>query len=153
MDVEVRQLRCLIAIVDEGTFTDAGIALGVSQAAVSRTLSVLEKRLGVQLLRSTSRENSPTAIGLRVVAHARRVLTEVDDLVQEAASGHSELRIGHAWSALGRPSRSSVGCWRTAASKAPSWVWKHAGARWPSPTPWRGAARCIWPISAAASCS
>jgi DNA-binding transcriptional LysR family regulator len=102
MDVEVRQLRCLVAIVDEGTFTDAAIALGVSQAAVSRTISVLEKRLGVRLLRRTSRETSPTAIGLRVVAHARRVLTEVENLVQEATSGQVELRIGHAWSALGR---------------------------------------------------
>lgn len=102
MDVEVRQLRCLIAVVDEGTFTDAAIALGVSQAAVSRTISALEQRLGVRLLRRTSRETSPTAIGLRVVAHARRVLTEVDNLVQEATSGDVELRIGHAWSALGR---------------------------------------------------
>lgn len=112
MDVELRQLRCLIAIVDEGTFTDAAIALGVSQAAVSRTLSALEKRLGVRLLRRTSRETSPTAIGLRVVAHARRVLTEVDNLVQEATSGHVELRIGHAWSALGRLTLAFQHRWR-----------------------------------------
>ncbi|MFI6214276.1 LysR family transcriptional regulator [Nocardia brasiliensis] len=102
MDIELRQLRCLVAIVDEGTFTDAAIALGVSQAAVSRTLSALEQRLGVRLLRRTSRETSPTTIGLRVVAHARRVLSEVENLVQDATSGHVELRIGHSWSALGR---------------------------------------------------
>ncbi|WP_410608291.1 LysR family transcriptional regulator [Amycolatopsis sp. lyj-109] len=112
MDVEVRQLRCLVAIVDEGTFTDAAIALGVSQAAVSRTLSALEKRLGVRLLRRTSRETSPTAIGLRVVAHARRVLTEVDNLVQVATSGHVELRIGHSWSALGRRTLAFQHRWR-----------------------------------------
>ena len=41
MDVELRQLRCLTAIVDEGTFTDAAIRLGVSQAAASRTLASL----------------------------------------------------------------------------------------------------------------
>lgn len=114
MDVEVRQLRCLIAIVDEGTFTDAAIALGVSQAAVSRTLSALEKRLGVRLLRRTSRETSPTAIGLRVVAHARRVLAEVGNLVQEVTSGHVELRIGHAWSALGRRTLAFQHRWREA---------------------------------------
>ncbi|MFF3378845.1 LysR family transcriptional regulator [Streptomyces sp. NPDC002680] len=100
--IELRQLRCLVAIVDEGTFTDAAIALGVSQAAVSRTLASLEQALGVRLLRRTSREVSVTATGLRVVAHARRVLGEVDDLVQEATSGHARLRIGYAWSALGR---------------------------------------------------
>jgi DNA-binding transcriptional LysR family regulator len=37
-----------------------------------------------------------------VVAHARRVLTEVDDLVHAASSGHTQVRVGYAWSALGR---------------------------------------------------
>ncbi|MGV5038655.1 LysR family transcriptional regulator, partial [Streptomyces sp. NRAIS4] len=101
-EIELRQLRCLVAIVDEGTFTDAAIALGVSQAAVSRTLAGLERSLGVRLLRRTSREVTPTATGLRVVTQARRVLADVADLVQEAASGHTRLRIGYAWSAVGR---------------------------------------------------
>ncbi|MFJ7333140.1 LysR family transcriptional regulator [Streptomyces sp. NPDC101116] len=102
MDVEFRQLRCLVAIIDEGTFTDAANALGVSQAAVSRTLASLERALGAKLLRRTSREVAPTSTGLRVAARARRVLGEVDDLVREATSGHAVLRIGYAWSALGR---------------------------------------------------
>ncbi|MGY5014967.1 LysR family transcriptional regulator [Streptomyces sp. 900105755] len=101
-EVELRQLRCLVAIVDEGTFTDAAIALGVSQAAVSRTLAGLERALGVRLLRRTSREVTPTAAGARVVERARRVLADVADLVQEAASGPRRLRIGYAWSAVGR---------------------------------------------------
>ncbi|MFF3331740.1 LysR family transcriptional regulator [Streptomyces sp. NPDC002888] len=102
MGVELRQLRCLVAILDEGTFTDAAIALDVSQAAVSRTLASLERALGVRLLRRTSREVTPTATGLRVAAHARRVLGEVDTLVQEVTSGLTRLRVGYAWSALGR---------------------------------------------------
>jgi len=100
--VDLRQLRCLVAIVDEGTFTDAAAALGVSQAAVSRTLASFEQALGVRLLRRTSREVTPTGTGLRVVAHARRVLAEVDDLVREAVSGHAQVRVGYAWAALGR---------------------------------------------------
>jgi len=102
MDVELRHLRCLVAIVDEGGFTDAAIALGVSQAAVSRSLASLERALGVRLLRRTSREVTPTAAGLRVLSHARRVLGEVEGLIREAASGQAFLRIGYAWSALGR---------------------------------------------------
>ena len=100
--IDLRQLRCLVAIVDEGTFTDAAIALGVSQAAVSRTLASLEQALGVRLLRRTSREVTPTATGLRVVAQARGVLADVSELVREAMSGHERVRIGYAWSALGR---------------------------------------------------
>ncbi|WP_432136137.1 LysR family transcriptional regulator [Streptomyces sp. bgisy154] len=100
--VELRQLRCLVAILDEGGFTDAAAVLGVSQAAVSRTLASLERALGASLLRRTSRVVTPTATGLRVAAHARRVLAEVDALVREATSGHTRLRVGYAWAALGR---------------------------------------------------
>ncbi|WP_432157424.1 MULTISPECIES: LysR family transcriptional regulator [unclassified Streptomyces] len=100
--VELRQLRCLVAILDEGGFTDAAALLGVSQAAVSRTLASLERALGASLLRRTSRVVTPTATGLRVAAHARRVLAEVDALVREATSGHTRLRVGYAWAALGR---------------------------------------------------
>lgn len=63
MSVELRQLRCLVAIVETGTFTDAAIELGISQAAVSRTLASLEAELGVRLLRRTTREVALTAAG------------------------------------------------------------------------------------------
>ena len=102
MDFGLQHLRCLVAIVDEGSFTDAAIALGVSQAAVSRNLAALERALGTRLLRRTSREVGLTGSGLRVLGHARRVLAEVDELVREASSGGTQLRIGYAWSALGR---------------------------------------------------
>lgn len=102
MDVELRQLRCLVAIADAGTFTDAAIELGVSQAAVSRNLLALEQRLGVRLLYRTSRTITPTTAGTQVLARARQVLAEVDELVREATTGHTRLRVGHAWSAAGR---------------------------------------------------
>ena len=43
MEMEIRQLRCFVAVVDEGSFTDAGISLGISQTAVSRNLAALEE--------------------------------------------------------------------------------------------------------------
>jgi DNA-binding transcriptional LysR family regulator len=92
----------MVAAIDEGTFTDAAIALGVSQAAVSRNLAGLEGALGLRLLRRTSREASLTATGQRVLRHARRVLAEVDELAREVSAGAAQLRIGYAWSALGR---------------------------------------------------
>ena len=102
MDLELRQLRCLVAIVDSGSFTDAAIELGVSQAAASRTLLSLERVLGVRLLHRTSRSVAPTTAGVQVLARARQLLAEADELVREATTGHRRLRIGHAWSALGR---------------------------------------------------
>lgn len=102
MDLELRQLRCLTAIVDTGSFTDAAIDLGISQAAVSRTLRSLEEVLGVRLLHRTSRSVAPTTAGVQVLARARQLLADADDLLREAATGHTRLRIGHAWSAIGR---------------------------------------------------
>jgi DNA-binding transcriptional LysR family regulator len=105
MDLELRHLRCLVAIVDSGSFTDAAIELGISQAAVSRNLIALERALGVRLLHRTSRSVTPTTAGVRVLAQARQVLAAADNLVAEATTGHSRLRMGHAWAAMGRHTR------------------------------------------------
>ncbi|MGK9146409.1 LysR family transcriptional regulator [Plantibacter flavus] len=102
MNVDLRQLRTFVAIVDEGSFTDAALALDLSQAAVSRSLAALERQLGVRLLRRTTREWSLTAAGSPVLGRARRVLAEVDELVREAQHGPARLRLGYAWSAVGR---------------------------------------------------
>ena len=105
MDLELRHLRCLVAIVDAGTFTDAAIELGISQAAVSRNLIALEQILGVRLLHRTSRSITPTTAGVHALAQARQVLAAADNLVAEATTGHTRLRIGHAWAAMGRETR------------------------------------------------
>ena len=102
MDLELRHLRALVAVVDEGTFTDAAAMLDVSQASVSRTVAALESVLGVRVLHRTTRQVSPTVVGVRVVEHARRILDEADALRRLASSGVDELRLGDAWAALGR---------------------------------------------------
>jgi DNA-binding transcriptional LysR family regulator len=105
MDLELRHLRCLVAIVDSGSFTDAAIELGISQAAVSRNLIALEQVLGVRLLHRTSRSVTPTTAGVHALAQARQVLAAADNLVAEATTGHTRLRVGHAWAAMGRHTR------------------------------------------------
>jgi DNA-binding transcriptional LysR family regulator len=102
MNVQLRQLRALVAVADEGTFTDAAIALGVSQAAVSRTIAALEAEMGVRLVRRTTRQASPTALGARVIATARRVLADVGELQRLIDDHAGEVRVGYSWSALGR---------------------------------------------------
>ncbi|MHA6524335.1 LysR family transcriptional regulator [Tessaracoccus sp. G1721] len=102
MAVEVRHLRALLGVVDEGTFTDAAILLGTSQASVSRTVAALEGLLGVRLVQRTNRGAVPTPAGLRVATHARRVLEEIDALTRLAVETPTEVRVGYAWSALGR---------------------------------------------------
>ena len=102
MELELRHLRVLVAVSDAGSFTDAAIDLGISQAAASRTLIALEQILGVRLLSRTSRSVSPTTAGVQVLARARQVLADAANLLAEATTGHTRLRIGHAWSAMGQ---------------------------------------------------
>ncbi|WP_248763821.1 LysR family transcriptional regulator [Pseudarthrobacter sp. SSS035] len=102
MEMELRHLRCLVGVAEAGTFTDAAIELGMSQAAVSRNIAALERALGVRLMHRTTRSIEFTAAGDRTVRHARRVLSILEAIQQEAADGGGTVRIGYAWSALGR---------------------------------------------------
>jgi DNA-binding transcriptional LysR family regulator len=43
----------------------------------------------------------PTAVGERVLARARRLLDDVEELIRDAQGGVAQLRIGHAWAAMG----------------------------------------------------
>jgi DNA-binding transcriptional LysR family regulator len=52
-----------LAVVADGSFTAAAEALGVSKSFVSKTVSELEARLGVQLIVRTTRRISLTAAG------------------------------------------------------------------------------------------
>ena len=82
----LRQLEHLVAVADAGSLTGAAAACGASQAGVSLSISDLERRLGVQLLlRQRAKGVTLTAVGVRVVAEARRLLETAEEL-QAAAS-------------------------------------------------------------------
>jgi DNA-binding transcriptional LysR family regulator len=104
-DVRLAHLRALVAVVDAGTFTDAATVLGVSQAAVSRSVAALESALGARLLQRTTRHVAPTTTGTRIVAQARRVLEEVGHLRRIVEDSRTEVRVGYAWAALGKHTR------------------------------------------------
>lgn len=60
-------LFAFAAVAREGSFTKAAAQLGVSQSALSHTISALEARLGVRLLTRTTRSVSPTEAGARLL--------------------------------------------------------------------------------------
>ncbi|BBH69560.1 LysR family transcriptional regulator [Actinoplanes sp. OR16] len=111
MDVQLRHLRALVAVIDTGTFTDAATELGISQAAVSRNIAALETALGVRILQRTTRHLAPTATGLQILAGARRILAETAHLHRIAEQSRTELRVGYAWAALGKHTRRLQRAW------------------------------------------
>ena len=80
-ELNLDQLRTLVAIADLGTFSAAGRALHLAQPTVSLHVSELEARLDMPLLARGHRRVTPTAAGADLVARARRLLREADDAV------------------------------------------------------------------------
>jgi DNA-binding transcriptional LysR family regulator len=78
--MELRQLRTFEAVARHRSFTRASEELMVAQPAVSQQVRRLERELGVDLLRRTSRQVVLTRPGEVLLAGARRVLAEAASL-------------------------------------------------------------------------
>lgn len=80
------QLRVLATIVEVGGFSAAAARLALTQSGVSHAVAILEVELGVRLLRRQRGGPVPTAIGERVLAHAREMLRRDEEIRQEVAA-------------------------------------------------------------------
>jgi DNA-binding transcriptional LysR family regulator len=76
--MELRQLRYLDAVARRRSFTQAALDLHIAQSALSQQVGRLERELGVELLRRTTRRVEVTDAGELVLARARRALAELD---------------------------------------------------------------------------
>ena len=72
------ELRALVAVGRERSFTKAAAKLGVSQSALSQTIRQLEARLGVRLLTRTTRSVSPSEAGERLLRTVEPRFEEID---------------------------------------------------------------------------
>jgi DNA-binding transcriptional LysR family regulator len=75
--MELHQLRYVVAVGEEGSFTAAAQRELVAQPAVSAAVRTLERELGVQLFRRGRSGAQPTEAGVAVLAHARAALAAV----------------------------------------------------------------------------
>jgi DNA-binding transcriptional LysR family regulator len=81
--MELRQLRYLVALADEQSFTRAAEREHIAQPALSQQIQKLEHELGIPLVERTTRRVQITDAGNLLVARARRVLTELESARQE----------------------------------------------------------------------
>lgn len=95
--LELRHLRLVLAIEEEGGITRAGERLHLTQSALSHQLQEIESRLGTPLYLRVKKRLVPTEACQRIVAVARRLLGEVveleDDLRGRAAGRRGTLRL------------------------------------------------------------
>ena len=93
-DLTVQQLRCFVAVADEGQFTAAADELNVAQPSISAQINRLEHVLGVTLFHRGRRPIALTDAGQQLLPLARRVLHGVEDVFAEAEDLEG-LRRGH----------------------------------------------------------
>jgi DNA-binding transcriptional LysR family regulator len=98
-DVELRHLRTMAAIAEEGTFGRAAGRLGYTQSSVSQQIAALEKAVGGAVF---DRPGGPrpvriTPLGEVVLAHGRDLLTKAEalaDAVDRFRAGNGRIDIG-----------------------------------------------------------
>ncbi|MNN10564.1 HTH-type transcriptional regulator BenM [compost metagenome] len=95
--MELRHLRCFVAVAEELHFARAAERLHIEQSPLSRAIKELEGELGVQLFVRTTRSTRITRAGKLFLDHVPRVfaaLQQARDSVKAAANGfHAQLRI------------------------------------------------------------
>lgn len=98
MKIDERHLAQVAAVVMYGGVTEAAANLGISQPALSRTITILERRLGEPLFIKGKRPLVPTPLGVQIAKHGRVILAashKAAETVQSYRSGDSgNIRIG-----------------------------------------------------------
>ncbi len=91
--MEFRQIRYFLEIADAGTFQKAAGRMGLTQPALSRQISLLEKELGVSVLERGGKEVRLTHEGEIFYEYAKRMKVLTEEM-QSGMSGDRELS-GH----------------------------------------------------------
>ena len=92
------QLRHLIELAANGSFSQSAIKLHLTQPALSRSIKALEDELGQSLFDRVGRKNELTVFGLHILQRARVLVDEANELRQtseQLKKGElGQLRIG-----------------------------------------------------------
>ncbi|MER6421085.1 LysR family transcriptional regulator [Streptomyces sp. NPDC001137] len=92
--MDIRELRYFVAVAEELHFGKAAQRLGIAQPPLSRTITQLERRLGIALLERNSRKVTLTEAGAVLLAEGRAILSAVtaaERRTQRAATAHPSL--------------------------------------------------------------
>lgn len=89
-----RELTTFVAVAETGAFNAAARRLKMSPPAVTRLVTALESRLGVQLFTRTTRQVALTEAGARLREDAQRILAELEE-AETAAKGATRAPSGH----------------------------------------------------------
>lgn len=90
--MDAAALTLLVQILDAGNLSEAARRLKMTRANVSYHLNQLERSIGQQLVRRTTRRVEPTEIGLRLYEHGRAIRNELTAAQESIASLGQQLQ-------------------------------------------------------------
>lgn len=97
MNVTLRQLQVFLSVATTRNFSRTGDQIGLTQPAVSRSITELEAQLGLQLLNRTTREVGLTDAGSSLAARLPRVLEDLEatllDVQGMSTALHGRVRV------------------------------------------------------------
>ena len=88
--IDVDALIAFCAVIDAGSFSGAAERLHQTPSGVSRTISRLEKSLGMTLMQRTTRSLHLTEEGAWLLARARATLADLADTEEQARARHAQ---------------------------------------------------------------
>ncbi|WP_274630796.1 LysR family transcriptional regulator [Arvimicrobium flavum] len=86
MNVDIRQLRYFVRIVETGSFSKASVDLGIAQSALSYQVREMEAALHAQLLVRHRQGVSLTEAGRAVLERASVIISEINALRSEVSA-------------------------------------------------------------------
>jgi LysR family cyn operon transcriptional activator len=90
--LEIRHLRYFLAVAEAGNFSRAADRLGITQPAISQQMRDLEASLRVSLFQRRGKRILLTSTGMIFQEHARAILRQVENFLQELSSEPGQLR-------------------------------------------------------------
>lgn len=86
------EMNAFVKVVDAGSITGAADRLDTAKSAISRRLSELETRLGVQLLKRSTRRMSLTETGKSYYEQCVRILADVEETESAVTTENAALK-------------------------------------------------------------
>lgn len=86
------ELSTFVAVFEAGGLTAAARRLNLTKSVVSKRLSDLEVTARTELIRRSTRRSQPTEAGAAFYASAKRILSELDTALEDAAGADGPLR-------------------------------------------------------------